>query len=31
MQDLFVQVAQGGDVASLAAEADGKIDSILNG
>jgi N,N'-diacetylchitobiose transport system substrate-binding protein len=30
MQDLFVQVAQGGDVASLAAEADGKIDSILN-
>jgi N,N'-diacetylchitobiose transport system substrate-binding protein len=31
MQDLFVQVAQGGDLASLAADADSKIDSILNG
>jgi N,N'-diacetylchitobiose transport system substrate-binding protein len=31
MQDLFVQVAQGKDVASLAADADSKIESILNG
>lgn len=31
MQDLFVKIAGGGDVASLAAAADQKIDSILNG
>ncbi|MDQ1131284.1 extracellular solute-binding protein [Microbacterium sp. SORGH_AS_0888] len=31
MQDLFVKIAGGGDVASLAAAADEKIDSILNG
>jgi N,N'-diacetylchitobiose transport system substrate-binding protein len=31
MQDLFVQVAQGGDLSSLAADADGQIESILNG
>lgn len=31
LQDLFVQIAQGGDVASLAATADDKIESILNG
>jgi N,N'-diacetylchitobiose transport system substrate-binding protein len=30
MQDLFVQIAEGGDVASLAADADSKIDDILN-
>jgi len=30
MQDLFVQIAQGGDVAELAADADAKIDEILN-
>jgi len=31
LQDLFVQIANGGDVASLAAEADSKIEAILNG
>lgn len=31
MQDLFVQIAEGGDVSSLAADADSKIESILNG
>jgi N,N'-diacetylchitobiose transport system substrate-binding protein len=31
LQDLFVQIAQGGDVAGLAATADDKIESILNG
>lgn len=31
LQDLFVKIAQGGDVAALAAEADDKIDAILNG
>jgi N,N'-diacetylchitobiose transport system substrate-binding protein len=30
MQDLFVQIAEGGDVAQLAADADSKIDEILN-
>lgn len=31
LQDLFVKIAQGGDVAALAAEADEKIEDILNG
>ncbi len=31
LQDLFVKIAQGGDVASLAEEADQKIEDILNG
>ncbi|MBN9605977.1 MAG: extracellular solute-binding protein [Actinomycetales bacterium] len=31
LQDLFVQIANGGDVASLAADADQKIEAILNG
>ncbi|WP_353826814.1 extracellular solute-binding protein [Agromyces sp. SYSU T0242] len=31
LQDLFVNIAQGGDVASLAAEADQQIEDILNG
>ncbi|MCC4907945.1 extracellular solute-binding protein [Microbacterium sp. cx-59] len=31
MQDLFVNIANGGDVASLAAAADEQIESILNG
>lgn len=31
LQDLFVKIAQGGDVAALAAEADQKIEDILNG
>jgi len=31
LQDFFVQIANGGDVASLAAEVDGKIEDILNG
>ncbi|MEZ5091284.1 extracellular solute-binding protein [Nocardioides sp.] len=31
LQDLFVQIAQGGDVKELAAAADEKISSILNG
>lgn len=31
MQDLFVQIAQGGDVESLAKTADEKIEAILNG
>jgi len=31
LQDLFVQIAQGGDVATLAAEADQKIADTLNG
>lgn len=31
MQDLFVNIANGGDVASLAADADAEIESILNG
>jgi N,N'-diacetylchitobiose transport system substrate-binding protein len=31
MQDLFVNIANGGDVASLAADADEQIESILNG
>ncbi|GAA5038666.1 extracellular solute-binding protein [Microbacterium fluvii] len=31
MQDLFVNIANGGDVAALAAEADSQIESILNG
>jgi hypothetical protein len=30
LTDLFVQIAQGGDIASLAADADSKIDEILN-
>jgi N,N'-diacetylchitobiose transport system substrate-binding protein len=30
LQDFFVKIAQGGDVASLAAELDEKIDGILN-
>ncbi|MEV7694878.1 extracellular solute-binding protein [Microbacterium sp. NPDC089189] len=31
MQDLFVNIANGGDVAALAADADAQIESILNG
>lgn len=31
MQDLFVNIANGGDIASLAADADEQIESILNG
>ncbi|GAA2046207.1 sugar ABC transporter substrate-binding protein [Agromyces tropicus] len=31
LQDLFVNIAQGGDVAQLAAEADQEIEDILNG
>ena len=31
LQDLFVQIAQGGDVAALAADADEKIAAVLNG
>lgn len=31
LQDLFVQIANGGDVAALAADADQKIEDILNG
>ncbi|PJJ61902.1 extracellular solute-binding protein [Compostimonas suwonensis] len=31
LQDFFVQIAQGGDVASLAKDLDTKIDAILNG
>lgn len=31
LQDLFVKIAQGGDVQALADEADEKIESILNG
>ncbi len=31
MQDLFVNIANGGDIATLAAAADAKIDAILNG
>lgn len=31
LQDLFVKIAQGGDVQALAAEADEKIEDILNG
>jgi N,N'-diacetylchitobiose transport system substrate-binding protein len=31
MQDLFVNIANGGDVASLAADADEQIEAILNG
>jgi N,N'-diacetylchitobiose transport system substrate-binding protein len=30
MQDLFVQIAEGGDVAALAADADSKVGEILN-
>jgi N,N'-diacetylchitobiose transport system substrate-binding protein len=31
LQDLFVKIAQGGDVAALAADADQEIEDILNG
>lgn len=31
MQDLFVNIANGGDIAALAADADAQIESILNG
>ena len=31
LQDFFVKLAQGGDIASLAPELDTKIESILNG
>jgi len=31
MQDLFVNIANGGDIATLAADADEQIESILNG
>jgi N,N'-diacetylchitobiose transport system substrate-binding protein len=31
MQDLFVNIANGGDVAELAKAADEQIESILNG
>jgi N,N'-diacetylchitobiose transport system substrate-binding protein len=31
LQDFFVQLASGGDAATLAAELDTKIEDILNG
>ena len=31
LQDFFVKIAQGGDIPTLAADLDSKIDAILNG